>query len=240
MGIWGQNMGQSDGAPKARRSQRERSQSMQKKILDATLTCLGERGYHNLAIQEIANAAGVSRGAITHHYISKLELTSEAIRHFVSWRHDRIASAFLEKKPQTLADRLNLLWESFQTVFPITFEILLALRSEPELLARFKRHSSKAFEGIADDYENFFPEFSGLQLPSATISMIISFYRGLYFETVTRPADQVDRIKADFEALLMEALERRNHLPAELKGFTTSPLSKTENAKSQSRDCSKN
>ncbi|MFN4184815.1 MAG: TetR/AcrR family transcriptional regulator [Hyphomonas sp.] len=97
-----------------RRSQKDRSESMQRRVLDATLRCIGERGYVGISLQDIAEMAGVSRGAITHHYSSKIELVAAAIQHFVQWRFDRVHAAFDGKGDIELRERLDILWGSFR------------------------------------------------------------------------------------------------------------------------------
>lgn len=127
-------MGDEQPEKRERRSQKDRSESMQRKVLDATLRCIGERGYIGVSLQDIADAAGVSRGAITHHYSSKIELTSSAIQHFVQWRYEKVRHAFEGKADLDLRARFDVLWGEFQAIFPIMFELIVALRSDKELL----------------------------------------------------------------------------------------------------------
>ena len=94
---------------KGRRSQKDRSESMQRRILDATLRCNGERGYIGVSLQEIAEMAGVSRGAITHHFPSKIDLASAAIQHFVQWRYEHANAAFAGKEFIELQDKMDIL-----------------------------------------------------------------------------------------------------------------------------------
>jgi AcrR family transcriptional regulator len=68
------------GAP-ARRTQAERSGETRRRILDAAVTLLGERGYAGLRTSEVALAAGVSKGAQTHHFPSKDALVVAVVEH---------------------------------------------------------------------------------------------------------------------------------------------------------------
>jgi AcrR family transcriptional regulator len=68
-----------------RRTQAERSQAMRRRLLDAAVQVLRKRGYAGFRTAEAATAAGVSRGAQTHHFPTKDELVVGALRHvFVS------------------------------------------------------------------------------------------------------------------------------------------------------------
>ena len=54
-----------------RRTQADRSQQTQQKLLEATLAIMLRHGYTKLRIAEIAKVAGTSRGALLHHFPSK-------------------------------------------------------------------------------------------------------------------------------------------------------------------------
>ncbi len=64
-----------------RRTQAERSGETRRRILDAAVTLLGERGYAGLRTGDVALAAGVSKGAQTHHFPSKDALVVSVVEH---------------------------------------------------------------------------------------------------------------------------------------------------------------
>ena len=64
-----------------RRTQAERSGETRRRILDAAVQQLGERGYAGLRTTDVAEAAGVSKGAQTHHFPSKDELVVAVVEH---------------------------------------------------------------------------------------------------------------------------------------------------------------
>lgn len=190
-----------------RRSQKDRSESMQRRVLEATLKCIGERGYYGVSLQDIADAAGVSRGAITHHYVSKIDLVAAAITHFVEWRFSRLQEAFEGKTQLPLRSRLDILWDQFQQIFPITFELIVALRSDKELLALYKRRSRGNVEEITLGYDDFFPELAGLDIPGVVVSVMTAFYRGAYIEGVSRDAAYIQSMKTAFDDMLVNYLQ---------------------------------
>ncbi len=51
--------------------QEERSAETRRRLLDATVACLFERGYAGTTTTELARRAGVSRGAQMHHFPKK-------------------------------------------------------------------------------------------------------------------------------------------------------------------------
>lgn len=68
-------------AQKPRRTQAMRSDETRGRILDAAFAVLKERGFAGLTTPEVAQRAGVSRGALVHHFPSKLELVAAAMEH---------------------------------------------------------------------------------------------------------------------------------------------------------------
>jgi AcrR family transcriptional regulator len=59
---------------RTRRTQAERSEETRARILDAAVQVLSTRGYAGFRTAEVATQAGVSRGALTHHFPSRDEL----------------------------------------------------------------------------------------------------------------------------------------------------------------------
>ena len=64
-----------------RRTQAERSGETRRRILDAAVTLLGERGYAGFRTGDVVAAAGVSKGALTHHFPSKDALVVAVVEH---------------------------------------------------------------------------------------------------------------------------------------------------------------
>ena len=65
--------------------------SGRQRLIDATLTSLGERGYHRSTLRVIAETAGVTAGLVKHHFNGKDELMLEAYRQF----KDRALAVYL-------------------------------------------------------------------------------------------------------------------------------------------------
>lgn len=72
----------SPAAPrKARRTQAERTEETRRRILDAAVDVMAQKGYAGFRTADVAEAAGVSRGAQTHHFPSKDELVVAVVEH---------------------------------------------------------------------------------------------------------------------------------------------------------------
>ena len=57
-----------------RRTQAERRAATRRALLDAARSLFAERGYHGTAAEEIVRRAGVTRGALYHHFEDKKDL----------------------------------------------------------------------------------------------------------------------------------------------------------------------
>lgn len=66
--------------------QAEKSQATRNQILEATLQCLVELGYTQTTTEKIAQRAGVSRGAMTHHFKSRADVFNSAAEYIIDLR----------------------------------------------------------------------------------------------------------------------------------------------------------
>ena len=66
---------------RVRRTQVERSEEMRRRILDAAVDLLAQKGYAGFRTADVAEIAGVSRGAQTHHFPSKDDLVVAVVAH---------------------------------------------------------------------------------------------------------------------------------------------------------------
>lgn len=64
--------------PKHRKTQAERSQETQERITLAAIEVLRKKGFAAFRVADVAEEAGVSRGAQTHHFPSKVDLVLAA------------------------------------------------------------------------------------------------------------------------------------------------------------------
>ena len=87
------------------RATRQQSEATAVRILDAARTLFAERGFAAVGLDEVAAHAGVTRGAVYHHYVSKVGL----FRAVHAWAQSEVASSIVEATA-TLADA----WESLE------------------------------------------------------------------------------------------------------------------------------
>lgn len=69
------------GGKRQRRTQAERTDTTRRKLIDAAISVMRQRGYGGLTTAEVAEVAGVSRGALLHHYPSRQDLVVATMRY---------------------------------------------------------------------------------------------------------------------------------------------------------------
>jgi AcrR family transcriptional regulator len=79
----------------SRRSQGERTEATRRALLDAARELFAERGYEGVGTEEIVRAAGVTRGALYHHFGGKAELLEAVYERLEAESTERVAHIVL-------------------------------------------------------------------------------------------------------------------------------------------------
>lgn len=128
--------------------QAQKSASTRNLIVEAAIECFVKLGYARTTTTAIAERAGLSRGAMLHHFPSKIDIVRAAVEHL----HAKRLRAF--RKSATRAtqggDNVRQSVEAYwahvkHPMFVAFFELSVAARTEPELAA-ILRPAQEAFE----------------------------------------------------------------------------------------------
>jgi AcrR family transcriptional regulator len=85
-------------APRAARGAGyKKSEESRRQVLDAAIAMLAERGLAATSIQDIADAAGLSKGAVHYHFESKDELLQRVLDRCCESIEARVRSAFAQE-----------------------------------------------------------------------------------------------------------------------------------------------
>ncbi|HWD04979.1 MAG TPA: TetR/AcrR family transcriptional regulator [Amycolatopsis sp.] len=126
---------------KAHRTQAQRREQTRTALLDATIECLVEIGYARTSMQEICARAGVSKGAVQHHFATKAELMATAVEH-LTHRISTQVTASLDELPggaPGVEAVIDLLWTGYSgTLSTAVTELWVAARTDPELRAAIR------------------------------------------------------------------------------------------------------
>lgn len=118
--------------------QQGRSAETRKRLLEAAIACLYEKGYAGTTTSEIAGRAGVSRGAQVHHFPHKEELVLGALECVHERRLDEFERTLEQLPAGTFECRLDMLidltWARFKgPSFYAWLELLVASRTDPAM-----------------------------------------------------------------------------------------------------------
>ena len=118
----------------------ERTAAMRKRLIEAAIECLGRIGYGATTLQVVIDQAGVSRGAVLHHFPTKVDLMI-AVAEFAAGKQDRQVRRLLAETKPGMERYLAITaatWDAMTRPPAIALlEIMMGSRSDPELGERF-------------------------------------------------------------------------------------------------------
>ena len=142
--------------------QERKSQRAREAICEATVTCLAERGYAETSISRVVENAGVSKGALQHHYPSKEALMASTASYLLK-RPLRLADlSSRETSKQSIRNRLLAIWDSLTNTraYLALLEILIAARTDKLLHARIADGLQASIKEID---AHFLPHYGDLE-----------------------------------------------------------------------------
>lgn len=193
-----------------RRQQKDRTAATRAAVLEATVELLVERGYAGTSTRLAAEKAGVSLGALQHHFRTKAELTVEAMR-FVT---GRLADEFVSAIPkdgdeiERIALALDRLFVVFRgPTFAAALELHLAARTDEALSepmrqlhlddqTRIRESAIALMPGVEDQ-----PGFDGW------LAMSVSAIRGMAVATMG-----VEDVEQEWQLLRDQLVESATEL----------------------------
>src|SRR5271156_3207094 len=139
------------GGFRPRLTQDEKTAETRRRLLDAAVVCLIDRGYANTTTSEIAERAGLSRGAQLYHFPKKEELLTSAVEHLF-----QLMFGEMKEKVSRLTnvdDRremaIDLLWETANSrLMTAWIEIIVASRTDSYLRESVSAANDRSVEFI--------------------------------------------------------------------------------------------
>ena len=118
--------------------QQTKSELTQTSILDAAVDCFFEFGYRNTTTEHVSKRAGVSRGAMLHHFPTRMDLIKATVLHLNGKRLDMFVEVETAVQRGAVYSRvgegIDAYWEQLNTpVFVVFVELKMAARTDPEL-----------------------------------------------------------------------------------------------------------
>ncbi len=147
--------------------QAQKSAMTRDRILDAAINCFIELGYTNVTTAKVASAAGVSRGAMLHHFPSKTELIQAAVEYL----HDKLLQDYTERV-KNISPRLkgknfrragiDAYWAHLTgDLFTAYHELCVAGRTDEELRDILEKSSVRFDKHVQESNTELFKEWEG-------------------------------------------------------------------------------
>lgn len=196
--------------------QAQKSASTRNLIIEAAIKCFVDLGYARTTTTVIAERAGLSRGAMLHHFPSKLDIVRAAVEYLHAKRLRAFRKA-MAKEPQSgdhVRQGIETYWAHVKhPLFVAFFELAVAARTDKEL-ADILRPAQEAFE--REWYQaslEIFPEWRG-KGENFDIALDLSRYvlEGMAISSLTHKETERDKRMLDFlDAKLKELLRLPAH-----------------------------
>ncbi|HET9622486.1 MAG TPA: TetR/AcrR family transcriptional regulator [Kofleriaceae bacterium] len=207
---------------KIARTQQQRREETRRALLDAAVESLIEVGFARTTTLEVQRRAGVSRGALLHHFPSKAELLVAAVDHLAEMRAKEM-KAFASQLPPESDDRthvvLDLLWQCFSgTFFKVSMELRTAARTDPELRRVLTAAEVALRDRIVAQSRTLFgkPIADHPNLPRA-LDLTLQLMIGAAMTAVLHDSPHLDGLIADWKALFPLVLAHTGGTPPDPK-----------------------
>jgi len=176
-----------------RRSQKERSAETSTRLLTAAIDLLHDRGLARTSTPEIARRAGVSRGALTHHFPSREAIISASVADLLS-RTARDLHRFAEEfiaRGGSSDEIVDYIWRMMDDrLFYVTMEFLPEARHNDDFRAQLIP-TVREFHAGLDAIWTALAVRAGTD-PDHTRTVMnatMCLVRGMISQTVLRPND---------------------------------------------------
>ncbi len=151
-------------------------------MLDATIDCLVERGYANTSTRDIASRAGVTLGALQHHFSGKADLMAAAVRTLA----DGMADEFMTEaqsggtSSERIAQLLDRVWAAHRgRLFTALLELWVAARTDAALRAAMNDVAASQSARIGEAIVGAFPDFAARPGFAEAVMIGLATLRGL-------------------------------------------------------------
>ena len=213
-------MARQTGGGGVRSAQRDATRTL---ILEAAVSSLLEKGYVATSTVAVQHRAGVSRGALLHHFPSRALLFGALVEHLVASNEEAVLlgleAASLGTHRGSLRGALQVLFEALRRpAFQAELELWSAARTDRELRVALRSAESGARRDLRRVVDVVFGgEVTSVSAYPVVADMTIALLRGLIISLPLREST------ASSEALLDEWSTLLQHLPSTADVPATSP-----------------
>jgi len=200
------------GQPATRRTQQERTAAARENLIAATQDCLSTVGLARTTVSEICKRAGVSSGAMLHHFPNKNALIVAA---FID-RQAQLIDATVERAQigqATIRDEVIDLRRQMEKTFSLSYEFFSALRTDADLRTEFQSQLHASEIALSSRFTFGESDLNRSGSPLITRSVIVCFLRGLLLESLISDRDTVERLCEYFIEALTAFVQKQPMVP---------------------------
>lgn len=206
-------------APRRKRRTRSEAQAQtREELLAAAAQVFAVRGYNGASIEEIAEEAGYSHGAVYSNFAGKADLffavfedyMAERARELVEAQADLPPDAPLPLRARALADQWMERLARDPQSFTLHLEFIAQAGRDPELARRFGTRSAALREAIATYIDHYRRE-AGIEIPIGAEDLALVLRAlgiGIALEALVSPDAVRGEVYGDFVELVIGLLER--------------------------------
>jgi AcrR family transcriptional regulator len=206
---------------KVSRSQEERTAATRARLIEAALDLLLSKGYAAATTVDIAARAGLTRGALAHHFDSKDMLVVEAVEHLLTTttQEIRVYASQVGEGSLSISDFVDRLWIIFSgPFFMVTLEHITAARHSDFLKKRLVKRTREFHTSLDEIWRQF---FSGTELGKAevetTLNATLCLLRGMGVQTILRSdPDYYRRLLRFWNSMLIDQIKASQKMPTEI------------------------
>lgn len=159
--------------------------------MTATLDCLIEEGYVNATMNRIAERAGMSRGAQTHHFPAKIELIVAATEHLFKEFADNVSELAhaTSEGDNSLEGFIDEIWKRFFSgrFMYASLELIVASRSDKNLHKRLEPLIKELHVSLDKTWLTFFRENdTDIGRSDVLFNLTLCLFRGMVVQSVLR------------------------------------------------------
>ncbi len=165
-------------------------EQMRQRLVDATVECLVEFGFAGTTTQRVQTGAGVSRGALLHHFPSKSDMFVAAIRSIAESQVQRMRRLAEERPPDSdqVAFAVSVLRQAMSgPSFLAGHELWMAARTDKglfEILAPYERDAGRVLRQLGA--ELFGPDYALQPGFEVAFESLVELLRGLAMTSLLR------------------------------------------------------
>ncbi|RVU21400.1 TetR/AcrR family transcriptional regulator [Streptomyces antnestii] len=194
----------SSGTGVERAPKQDRSRATRRRLLEAAVSCLAERGWAGSTVSVVAERAGVSRGAAQHHFPTREDLFTAAVEYVAEERSTALRALPAQDRASVVAALVDLYTGP---LFRAALHLWVAASNEPalgsrvtELEARVGRETHRIAVELLDADESR----PGVR---ETIQGLLDMARGLGLANLlTDDGGRRERVVAQWTVLVESAL----------------------------------